>query len=93
MLAEAHNTGFATRNAANGLGIARVIEQSDASDPTCQRMNGKMISLADLRLRNPNHPICLGGLTPVFGDQPDAITGTEAPKIPGGRAKDVMRRH
>lgn len=92
VLADAHNTGSATRYVANGIQFARVIERADAPDRTCQWMGGKVVFLGDRRLLNPYHPNCMGGLSPVFGEQPDAIMSLDDSRIPGDVLEMLLKK-
>lgn len=93
ILADAHNTGSATRYVQNGVQFARVIERTDAPDRTCKWMNGKVINVLDRRLLNPFHPNCMGGIAPFLGEAPqDAIMSAEDPKIPADVRAMLLKR-
>lgn len=92
ILAEAHNTGAATRYISNGIQYATVIERTDAPDATCQWMRGKVVWLGDRRLLNPYHPRCYGGIKPFIGEPVDPIRSPDDPRIPSEVRKMLLRR-
>jgi hypothetical protein len=89
--AEAHNTGAATRYAANGVEYAQVVERETAC-AVCSPMNDKFIWLGDPKLRPPYHPRCRGGLIPVPGIPDTAIRSPEDPRVPVLTKQAMMRR-
>lgn len=93
VLAEAHNTGAATRYATSGVQFVQIIERADAPDRTCQWMRGKVVSLSDPRLLNPFHPNCMGGFVPVVGEIPaNPLLTADDPRIPADVRKMLLKR-
>jgi hypothetical protein len=45
-------------------------------------MRGKVVNILDRHLLDPYHPNRMGGLKPVFGEQPEAIMSIDDPRIP-----------
>lgn len=92
ILAEAHNTGAATRYISNGVQYGTIIERADAPDGTCQWMRGKVVWLGDRRLLNPYHPRCYGGVKPFIGEPLAPILSPDDPRIPAEVRKMLLRR-
>jgi len=90
VIAEAHNTGAATRYATNGVRFVEVIERETAC-PICKPMRGKIVALGDSRLLPPYHPNCFGGIRPYLGEPENPIMSIDDPRIPA-EAKKMMAR-
>ncbi|PQO47383.1 phage minor capsid protein [Blastopirellula marina] len=92
ILAEAHNTGAATRYAENGVEFVRIIERETAPDACCKWMRGKIVWLGERRLLNPFHPNCFGSFAPYFGDTSQAFRSIDDPRIPKEVRKFLARK-
>lgn len=82
IVAEAHNSGAATRYAANGVEYGIRVERADAPDAPCQWMRNKVVWLGEPRFVGPVHPNCMGGIKPYFGDTSQAYRSIDDPRIP-----------